>query len=267
MSNKTSGRPEMIMANKVSDYGSMSSANVTIPHFVVIAGIFTKNLASRQRQHNFTAFKKVNTDSATVLRTAYGYTIETHTPDPLAESGDKMMIEFSMAAVPMAWAVDIIPILQYLPICFPSPKFQKTARIWRKSIQSSACIPYRFVKTQMATSIITGVAKKTKVLLSGQLLVFTGLPRTPSNHPHHIHLGGDQIQTCAVQGSRRNLSCYGKRPPAEDREKWPYINALVKGITRWWSIAPMGFPHTTTEDVEYNGVHIRKDAFLLPAVW
>lgn len=29
----------------------------------------------------------------------------------------------------------------------------------------------------------------------------------------------------------------------------------------------MGFPHTATEDIEYNSLHIPKGAVLLPAVW
>lgn len=56
-------------------------------------------------------------------------------------------------------------------------------------------------------------------------------------------------------------------PSCDDREKLPYVNALVKEATRWWPISPMGFPHTATDDVEYDGFCIPKGALLLPAVW
>jgi cytochrome P450 len=56
-------------------------------------------------------------------------------------------------------------------------------------------------------------------------------------------------------------------PTFEDREKLPYINALVKEVLRWWPIAPMGFPHTATEEIEFNGLRIPKGAYILPAVW
>jgi cytochrome P450 len=56
-------------------------------------------------------------------------------------------------------------------------------------------------------------------------------------------------------------------PSFDDRENLPYINALVKEVLRWWPIAPMGFPHTTDEDIEYDGYFIPKGAYLLPAVW
>lgn len=56
-------------------------------------------------------------------------------------------------------------------------------------------------------------------------------------------------------------------PSHDDREKLSYINALVKEAIRWWPIAPMGFPHTATEDIQYDGFLIAKGAYLLPAVW
>lgn len=81
----------------------------------------------------------------------YGYTVDSQLSDVLVGTIDKMMKEFSFAAAPMAWAVDIVPVLQYLPDSFPGAAFKQTAREWRKSIQASAHIPYRFVRRQMFT--------------------------------------------------------------------------------------------------------------------
>ncbi|KAK1144880.1 hypothetical protein N8T08_004893 [Aspergillus melleus] len=82
---------------------------------------------------------------------AYDYTIEPHKPDPLVDLIEKMMTEFSLAAVPMAWAVDIIPALRHLPEKFPGATFKKTARKWRKSIQATAYVPYQSAQSQMAS--------------------------------------------------------------------------------------------------------------------
>jgi len=45
-----------------------------------------------------------------VLKIAYGYTINPHSPDPLVDLADKAMEDFSSALLPTAWAVDFIPI-------------------------------------------------------------------------------------------------------------------------------------------------------------
>jgi fumagillin biosynthesis cytochrome P450 monooxygenase len=43
-------------------------------------------------------------------------------------------------------------------------------------------------------------------------------------------------------------------PGIEDRERLPYVDALIKETLRWWPLAPMGFPHTADDDLEYAGV-------------
>lgn len=218
---------------------------------------------------------------------AYGYTIEPHKPDKLVALIQQMMTEFSLAAVPMAWAVDICPALQYLPEGFPGTGFKKTARGWRKSIQASACIPYRFVQRQMATlthrpsyvsQLVQQLQQDEGAKLSGEdeeAVIWTA-----------ASLYGAAADTTAITLTAFTLAMveFGhvqrkaqeeidrvvgtdRLPTFEDREKLPYINALVKEAMRWWPIAPMGFPHTTTEAIEFNDFHIPKGASILPAVW
>jgi len=218
---------------------------------------------------------------------AYGYTIEPHEPDALLDLIEKMMREFSLAAVPMAWAVDIIPALRHLPENFPGARFKKTARKWRKSIQASAYIPYRFFQRQMATSfyrhsyvsrLIQQLREEESAKLSSEdeeaviwtaaslygaaadttMITLTTFTLAMINFEHVQRKAQEEIDR--VVGAAR-------LPSFEDREKLPYINALVKEVTRWWPIAPMGFPHTTTEDIELNGLYIPKGAYILPSVW
>lgn len=56
-------------------------------------------------------------------------------------------------------------------------------------------------------------------------------------------------------------------PGVADREKLPYIDAIVKEVLRWNPVAPMGLPHMTTEDDVCEGYLIPKGALLLPNIW
>lgn len=218
---------------------------------------------------------------------AYGYTIEPHKPDTLVDLIEKMMTEFSLAAVPMAWAVDVIPALQYLPENFPGATFKKTARKWRKSIQASAYIPYRFVQRQMAAlthrqSYVSELVRQLKEEGNAELssededaVVWTAASLygaaadTTSITLTTFTLAMikfERVQRKAQEEIDRVVGT-DRLPTFEDREKLPYVNALVKEATRWWPIAPMGFPHTATEDIVFNGLRIPKGAYLLPAVW
>lgn len=220
---------------------------------------------------------------------AYGYTVEPHEPDPLVELSDRMMTEFSQAAVPMAWAVDVIPALRCIPDSFPGAGFKRTARKWRKSIEATAHIPYRFVRRQMAAgdgdyqpSYVSKLIQQLERENNGSLnqtdehaviwtaaslygaaadtivITLTAFTAAMVMYPDVQRKAQEELNR--VVGPNR-------LPTFDDRKDLPYINALVKETLRWWPIAPMGFPHTATEDLNYNGLHIPKDSTLLPAVW
>ena len=53
-------------------------------------------------------------------------------------------------------------------------------------------------------------------------------------------------------------------PGFQDRENLPFVDAILKEVLRWHPVAPMGVPHTTTEDDVYDGYFIPKGAVLLP---
>lgn len=218
---------------------------------------------------------------------AYGYTIEPHKPDALVQLIEKMMTEFSLAAMPMAWLVDIIPVLQYLPESFPGAAFKKTARKWRKSIQASAYIPYEFVQRQIAastnrTSYVSQHLQELKEAGNGELskedeqsVVWTAASLYGAAADTAVitltaftlaMLQFPEVQRKAQEEIDRVIGTT-RLPTIEDRENLPYIDALVKEAHRWWPIVPFGFPHTTTEGFEYRGYHIPKDAIIMPAVY
>jgi fumagillin biosynthesis cytochrome P450 monooxygenase len=110
---------------------------------------------------------QIRTIEATILKSTYGYTIESGKPDDLVHLITSMSADFSQATVPMSWAPDIVPILKYLPESFPGFSFKKTAARFRKTMRQSAYVPYRFVQRQMASghfanSFVSNLVQKYK---------------------------------------------------------------------------------------------------------
>lgn len=56
-------------------------------------------------------------------------------------------------------------------------------------------------------------------------------------------------------------------PVSADREKLPYIEAIMKETHRWHPVAPMGLPHSSTKEDAIRGYRIPKGALLLPNNW
>ncbi|KAF6752856.1 cytochrome P450 [Ephemerocybe angulata] len=52
-----------------------------------------------------------------------------------------------------------------------------------------------------------------------------------------------------------------------DRPQLPYVHALVKELSRWYTAVPLGVVHTSTEDDEYDGYFIPKGTFFMPNTW
>jgi len=305
---KTSGRPDMVMANKLCGYGAIVLCQSYSAVFrrcrkLLHREFGTKVSASQFCNDQEEAVKRQlvrvlndptkllghfkTTTAGIVLKMTYDYTIESNKPDLLVDMIDKMMTEFSLAATPMAWAVDLIPLLQYLPENFPGATFKRTARQWRKSIRASAYIPYEFVRRKMSaqkenTSYVSRLVRQSVTETGGDLssddeeaiiwtaaslygaaadttvITLTAFTLAMIRFPEVQKKAQDEIDR--VIGTHRLPCC-------DDRARLPYINALVKEATRWWPIAPMGFPHTATENIEYAGFRIPKGAYLLPAVW
>lgn len=227
-----------------------------------------------------------STAGATVLKMAYGYRINSKDHDPLVETTKTTISNFSLAAVPMGWAVDIVPVLQYLPDWFPGTKFKKTARQYREIVEASAYPPYKFVQRQMAAdehqpsyvsklveqlerengglnaedeeTIIWSAASLFGAASDTTVITLTAFALAMVLFPEAQHKAQEEIDRVVGKG---------RLPTFSDREELPYINAMIKETTRWWPMAPMGFPHTATETFYHEGMRIPKGAYLLPAVW
>ncbi|KXN89187.1 O-methylsterigmatocystin oxidoreductase [Leucoagaricus sp. SymC.cos] len=60
----------------------------------------------------------------------------------------------------------------------------------------------------------------------------------------------------------------GKRlPDLDDRPSLPYVNAIAKEAIRWHPVLPLGVPHMTTDDDEFNGWFIPKGTIVIGSAW
>ncbi|KAK2000491.1 cytochrome P450 [Colletotrichum falcatum] len=227
--------------------------------------------------------------AAIILKIVYGYSIERDTVDPLTNLVQLLMDNFSRAFVPMAWPVDVLPALNYLPEGFPFTSFKRVGRQWKRINEIVEDTPYMFVRKQMAqgtnrpsfvsslvdefsesgengpslekededaikaTAVIMygGGADTTVSTISSFVLAMLMFPDAQKKA---------QMEIDSVVGSDR-------LPSFDDQPRLPYINALVKESLRWFPVVPIGTPHATSAEIIYNGYRIPKGSYLLPSIW
>jgi len=58
-----------------------------------------------------------------------------------------------------------------------------------------------------------------------------------------------------------------RMPNFSDRPHLPYVNALIKEVTRWKVALPLGIPHMCREDIQYKEYFLPKGTVLIPNQW
>ncbi|KAL1613275.1 hypothetical protein SLS60_001507 [Paraconiothyrium brasiliense] len=172
--------------------------------------------------------------------------------------------------------------VQYAPDWFPGAGFKRTARQMAAQLHQTTEQPYQFVKQQMREN-------KAKIsFLSQAIQNIKGdsdidMERIHKWSASSMYLGGADTTVSSLMTFFLAITLFpdvqkkaqeeldrviGNRlPVSADREKLPYIEALVSETHRWHPVAPMALPHASTKDDIINGYRIPKGSLLLPNNW
>lgn len=216
-----------------------------------------------------------------MLRTLYNYETDPNKSDPIVTNTNQVMEDFSRATTPGAWAVDLIPWLKYVPKWMPGAGFHQTAKVFRDRLMHSIEDPYHYVKQQMTkgnddVSYVAGLIKdvhrqidpeeESVISWTAASMLNAGTDTTAASLLSFFlaMILFPDVQKRAQEEIDRVVGD-SRLPSLGDRQNLPYIRAIVEETTRWHTLAPMGFPHLTTEDDVYDGHFIPKDTLLFPA--
>ncbi|VUC23970.1 unnamed protein product [Clonostachys rosea] len=227
--------------------------------------------------------------SAKVLKITYGYVIKPQTHDPLVALVERMMDNMSLALVPMAWIVDILPVLNRLPEGFPGTSFKALAREWNQVNQTVTDAPFSFVRKQLATrthrtSYVSQLIEKYGVSKHGDLELTLEEEHAIKQTAAILYGGGADTTVSTLSSFVLAMILFPdvqrkaqeeidkvvgneRLPGFSDRHQLPYVNALVSETLRWLPVTPIGTPHVTDEEIMYNDFRIPKGTYLVPSIW
>ncbi|TFK23817.1 cytochrome P450 98A3 [Coprinopsis marcescibilis] len=225
---------------------------------------------------------------STLMRLSYGGN-DPRYRQMLIEDGEEFVVRFSSTSVPGRLLVNTFPILRHVPEWLPGAG-------WKRYLKDGATInarlvpqPYYNAKTRLMDEtdtdelpslvktlveqlgsktdpdysererIAMGVCAETYVAgvdtsFSTTGALFAALTRYPEVQARA------QAEIDAVTGGNR-------LPVPDDMPHLPYIEAIVKETIRLFPSAPLGVPHATTADDDFNGYLIPKKTVILPNSW
>ncbi|KAG7085838.1 hypothetical protein E1B28_003375 [Marasmius oreades] len=221
------------------------------------------------------------TAGAIIMKIAYGIEVLEEN-DPFVELIEYANDHFSAATAPGAFLVDVFPSLRHIPASFPGGGFHTLAAKWAQSFNDMVEVPYAHARDLMRqgkapSSLLTTALENEDKLSEEDIFVlkhtaaslYAGGADTTVSTQHAFFLAmirhpdvqrKAQAEIDAVVGNDR-------LPGFRDRERLPYVNAVVTEAFRWHSIAPTGVPHRATEDGIIAGQFIPKGSLIIVNLW
>ncbi|TFK32278.1 cytochrome P450 [Crucibulum laeve] len=220
------------------------------------------------------------TAGAIILRISHGYEVEEQ-DDPFVTLADVATEQFSLSTAPGGFLVNLVPALRHIPAWVPGAGFQKTASTWAKTLNEMVDRPHMFVKQQMTTG-------KADISFTSKLLDEPGVTLEREFEikwsAGSLYSGGADTTVSAIYAFFKAMALHpdaqakaqeeldavvgnDRLPSFSDRERLPYINALVLEVLRWHSVTPTGVPHRVMEDNIHDGYLIPKGALVITNIW
>ncbi|KAH6906116.1 O-methylsterigmatocystin oxidoreductase [Coprinopsis sp. MPI-PUGE-AT-0042] len=229
---------------------------------------------------------------AAIMRISYGSDDIEYNKE-LIQEAQKFGHDFVKYSAPGKLLVSSFPSLQYLPSWFPGTGWKQVVDDLRASCTRVRSKPYVELKRRMsegfqgdhsvAEHLIAALpneddpAYQYEDNIAQNVAASNFLGKFESNfsamntassglalvlalamHPEVQNKAQKEIDT--VVGTERV-------PSFEDLERLPYIQAVVKEVSRWHTVVPLGVPHAATNDDDLNGYRIPAGTLVIANNW
>lgn len=170
-----------------------------------------------------------------------------------------------------------LPMLKYVPLWFPGAAFQHEAQQCRDLVAAFSELPFAVAKKQAETSGLqpsfvsdiltqgeeesaakvtaTGVYLAAAESSSATLKILILAMILNPGVQDEVHAELDAVLGKAVT------------PTFEDRERLPYLQAVLYEVMRWHPAFPLGVPHFTTTSDVFEGYYIPRGTVVIFNTW
>ncbi|CDO68203.1 hypothetical protein BN946_scf184938.g55 [Trametes cinnabarina] len=180
-------------------------------------------------------------------------------------------------STPGQHVVEAFPSMRRLPSWFPGAGFKKLAASWRKEIADIRDYLYESAKEMMLTSgvnesILTKLTEEQadeELARSLMATIYAAGGDTTNASAHAFVLAMAMYPEVQKKAQAELDAVVGqdRLPDFSDQRSLPYVSALVKEVLRWHVVAPIGVPHRSVADDDYNGYFIPGGSIIIANQW
>ncbi|TBU36342.1 cytochrome P450-like protein [Dichomitus squalens] len=192
------------------------------------------------------------------------------------------MDTFRFTFIPSStFLIENVPFLRYMPPWFPGAGFQATFETWRAASERMVEQPYVRAKANMnaaeSTDTIVGAAlgsgglpaeEREMIIKNVACVTYVAGVDTTLRTLSTFFLASNLFPEAQKKAQAELYAVVGtnRLPDYPDRDRLPYVNALIRECHRWLPTGPLSLPHATLEDDEYDGYFIPAGAAVLPNI-
>ncbi|KAI0637905.1 cytochrome P450 [Trametes polyzona] len=217
--------------------------------------------------------------ASVIVNIAYGYKVQGDN-DPIVRTVDKAMADFTASTAPGTYLADIFPFLRRVPSWVPGAWWKRKVAEQRETFDKMADVPFDWVKKQMKAgkalpSFASALLKRNDDPENEELIKMASAS---------LYAGGADTTVSSISAFFLAMSCFpdvqrkaqaeidemignDRLPTLDDRDRLPYLNALVLEVLRWIPVAPISFPHQLIEDDFHQGYFLPKGTLVVANVW
>lgn len=112
--------------------------------------------------------KSTSQVGSTIIDIAYGFK-SLRENDPLIMKAEEALSQISIASVPGAFLVDILPLFKYVPEWFPGAEFKRKAHEWKKTSNFLLNEPINKLKGEIVGIFMINARKHPLILFNRRL--------------------------------------------------------------------------------------------------
>ncbi|KAJ7671828.1 cytochrome P450 [Mycena rosella] len=213
-----------------------------------------------------------------IFDVTYGISVKSF-DDRLVSTAEAVMDVVSLALNPGMWILNPIPIFNLLPGWLGGATISAKIQRCQSDLEDLRNVPFDIVKKSMAvgtakpcftTNLLRESGPVSEELIRDTAAIAMGAAYETTFSAGEVFLLAmtmhEDIQRSA-QNEIDSVIGSDRLPDFIDRERLPFVTAIMKEVLRWHPPAPIGIPHELLEDDIYEGMLIPSGSIVMVNIW
>ncbi|KZV90505.1 cytochrome P450 [Exidia glandulosa HHB12029] len=215
-----------------------------------------------------------------IMNLSYGHDVREVGRDPLAQTAEVASHDFEHLLIPSSHLLNFMPWLEILLKWLPGTGYTQWLRDVKARRETFLRVPLKMFR-EAQVCLAAGTAKPSFFLRNlsrsdvspaeEETIAWTAIEM--NNGPtdtlisiiQNFFLGATQASPFPQRAQAEISSAVGENrlPALQDRERLPFVTAVVKEVWRWDLTMPINVPHVAAEEGTYDGYFIPKGTWII----